>query len=195
MNSVSNVFDNFSNLEEKFNKLSENEKDKQLDAFMESIPILYNTIHNLFCIDKHKFIFTKSIQDFGITKELKGIVDLFYRTGNISIFMMKKALQSIEDDNDYKNDNEFDNKTKQIFTDVLKNTEELQDIIEHIKNSPNITDITELQEKIMSTLISWNIFNKRVIEAEELTNQSLINLVSSMYDASSLLEKIQQTNL
>ena len=195
MNSVSNVFDNFSNLEEKFNKLSENEKDKQLDAFMESIPILYNTIHNLFCIDKHKFIFTKSIQDFGITKELKGIVDLFYRTGNISIFMMKKGLQSIEDDSENKNDNEFDNETKQIFINVLKNTEELQDIIEHIKNSHDITDTTELQEKIMSTLTSWNIFYKRIIEAEELTNQSLINLVSSVYDVSSLLEKIQQTNL
>lgn len=195
MNSVSNVFDNFSYLEEKFNKLSENEKDKQLDAFMESIPILYNTIHNLFCIDKHKFIFTKSIQDFGITKELKGIVDLFYRTGNISIFMMKKGLQSIDDNNDYKNNNEFDNETKQIFINVLKNTEELQDIIEHIKNSHDITDTTELQEKIMSTLTSWNIFYKRIIEAEELTNQSLINLVSSVYDVSSLLEKIQQTNL
>jgi hypothetical protein len=195
MNSVSNVLDNFSNIEEKFNKLSEKEKDKQLDAFMESIPILYNTIHNFFCIDIHKFIFTKSIQDFGITKELKGIVNLFYITGNISIFMMKKALQSIEDDNMYENDNEFDNETKQIFINVLKNTEELQDIIKHIKLSQDITDTTELQEKIMITLTSWNIFYKRIIEAEELTNQSLTNLVSSVDDAFSILEKIQQTNL
>lgn len=187
-NTINTLFTELSIIEEDFNKLDKNEiekkLEKQLDKFMEEVPKLYNKVYIMYQEETNKKEFLESIQKFKETNEISGIIEFFFRLNTISIYTFKKSMESIEEDSDFNDkSNEFDNKTKKIFYNVLNITEEFQNLIISMKTSTHKSQTNILDKQLEETLVYWNVLYKRINECESTLNDAYTSFVDTFVES------------
>jgi hypothetical protein len=165
---------------------------------MEEVPKLYNKVYKMYQEELIQKEFLESIQNFKETNQISGIIEFFFRLGNISIYIMKKSLESVEEDSDFDDEpNEFDDETKNIFVNVLNTTEELQNLIIFMETYyPTYKSQTNILDKqVEETLLIWNILYKRINECENSLNNAYTRFTESLGQSLDTIENAFKTRL